>query len=378
MKRVLIVSLMLVFVLGMLINSPLVLADSINAGVGNSDESNTAAIDNSEDSDDDSEDDDSTRVRTETRIRVRDGEDGREIRSERKIRIKDGQTEIRTRLKVEGNGANLSIVDSEGERHRIRVTPEKLRVLIMERLKANNITEFSIDEIEHKNIPRVVYKVNSEHQGRFLGIIKISMKVQTQIDPETGEIIDVNTPWWTFIITGEKIADKNEIIGNETLESEIVSDDEELEKEFGNIEIDEELEINVETLNGSSEIEVELEFETETTNTDDVISEILSKLILSSEEIDSLLEIGESDEPLGNDEELKVEVELESEDGLTEVEFEWKFIIDSDNRQVIVNAIIERLFSLTAEDINNILILETDDDEDEKEENEDIRTQENK
>ena len=370
MKRAVIVSLLLVLAFGILINSSFVLADSVNAGIGNSE--NAASADNSGSSNDNS-DDDSARVRAETRIRVREGEVEKEIRSERKIRVKDGQTEIRTRLKVEGNGANLSIVDSEGERHRIRVTPEKLRVLIMERLKANNITEFSIDEIEHKNIPRVVYKINSEHPGRFLGIIKLSMKVQTQIDPETGEIIDVNTPWWAFIITGEKIADKNEIVGNETLEDEIVSDDEELEEKFGDIKIDEELEINVETLNGSSEIEVELEFETEITNTDDVISEILSKLILSSEEINSLLKIGESDEPPESKDKLKVKIE--SEDDLTEVEFEWKFIIDSDNRQVIVNAIIERLFSLTDEDINNILVLETEDEEDE---NEDALKQENK
>ena len=371
MQKVVLILFLMFLVLGIYINAPLIIADRNGDGSGNNSGSDSNSItDNSGSSDDDNEteieneadDNDENETEDEERVRIRIkeerrfiDEDGREVKIERKIKIKDGEVEIRTKLKVEGRGANLSIVDSEGERHIVRVTPERLRTLIMESLGADNITGFSLDEIKHKNIPRIVYKVNSEHPGRFLGIFKLAIKAETQIDPETGEIIDINVPWWVFLITGDEISNTDEIIGNETLEEEIVADDDELEEEFGDIEIDEELEINVETLNGSSEIKVELEFDTATSNTNDVISEVLSKLTLSSEEINSLLEMGESDEPLETEEKLEAEIEIESEDGLTEVEFEWRFIVNSDNREEIVNAVITKLSELTAEDINNVL-----------------------
>ena len=372
MQKAVLILFLMFLVIGISVNAPLIIADRNGDGSGNNNGNDSNLItDNSGSSDDDDESEGNEEI---DRIRIREerrviDEEGREVKIEREIRIKDGEVEIKTRLKVEGNGANFSVVDSEGERHRVRVTSERLRTLIMEILHANNITDFSLDEIEHKNIPRVVFKINSDHPGRFLGIFKLAVKAETQIDTETGEVLDVNTPWWIFLVVGEGVPDPDEIIGNESLENEIIATDEELEEEFGDIEIDEELEINVETQNGSSEVKVELEFDTATLNTNEVISEILSKLTLNSEEIDSLLEIGESDEPLEDEE--KLEVEIETEEGFTDIEFEWKFIVNSDNRKEVVNAIITRLFSLTTEDINNVLVLETEDEEDDEDENED-------
>lgn len=372
---------------GMLLHSPLVLAKdndsnssnntgtsgktTITASVNDSDDVNDDVNDGNETDSDDKEDDgNKARERTETRIREKDGgvetefkseirtADGERVKIERKIKIKNGEVEIKTKLKVEGKGSNFSIVDSDGERHRIRVTPEKLRMLILERLNASNITEFSLEEVEHKNIPRVVFKVNSDHPGRFLGVFRLAVIAETQIDPETGEILDVNTPWWVFLVVGEDIPDSDEIVGNETLEGEIVASDEELEEEFEDIEVDEELEINVKTFNNASEVKIELEFDTETSNTNDVISEILSKLTLSSEEIDSLLEMEDDDELLETEEKLKIKIE--SEDDLTEVEFELRFVVNSDNREAVISAIIERLSSLTVENLNSVLVLESE------------------
>lgn len=337
-------------------------------------------------SNDNSIEDNSNSDRSEIRERVRDGEverefrreirtaDGKKIEVERKIKIKGGETEIKTRLKVEGTGSNFSVVDSQGERHRVRVTPERLRTLMIERLKANNITEFSIEEIEHENIPKVVFKANSEHPGRFLGVFKLSVKAETQVDPETGEIVDVNTPWWVFLVSGDQITDAN-IVGNETLEDDLIADEEELEEEFDDVEVEEELEIEAETLNGSSEIKIELEFETDAGNTEAVIDEVLGKLTLTSEEIDEFLEIETSDEALDNEEEIEFEIEFE-DDGITEAEFELRFFVESDSREVIVDAIMERLSSLDSESLSNIVEVESDgendleDEADEEESNE--------
>ncbi|MEK6840697.1 MAG: hypothetical protein AABX79_01960 [Nanoarchaeota archaeon] len=384
MQKSVLVLFLVFLVIGMYVNAPIVIAEEgsggNNSGSGSDSDSNSVT-DNSRNSEDDTSSSGSSNneeeERTETRIRERNGEVESEFRSEirtaggervkieRKIKIKGGEVEIETELEVEGEGSNFSVTDSEGERHRVRVTSDNLRALLIERLNASNITGFSLDEIEHKNIPRVVFKVNSEHPGRFLGIFKLVLKAETQIDPETGEVLDINVPWWIFLVTGDEISDTDEIIGNETIEEDLVADDDELEEEFGDIEIEEELEIKAETQNGTSEVKVELEFDTETTNTDDVISEVLSKLTLTSEEINSFLEMEVSDEPLEDKE--KLEFEIDSEDELTEVGFEIKFVLNSNNREEIVNAITERLSALTAENIKNALTLEEDDEDEEGE-----------
>ena len=385
MKRVVIAFLLSFLLLGMLLHFPLVIAennDSDNNNSSGSGSDNSGSSNDNSNTDEDERDD--LRERTEVRVKERNGEvekeirverrtaEGEKIRIERRIRVKDGEIEIRTKLKVEGSGSNFSVVDSKGERHRIRVTPEKLRMLIKERLLAENITNFSIDEIKHKNIPRVVFKVNSEHPGRFLGIFKIAMKAETFVDPETGEVIDVSKPWWAFLIIGEEIADEEEIVGNQTIQKEIVSDDDELEEEFGEIEVEGEIknetEIKAETLNGSSEVKIEIEFGTNSIEQEQIINEILDRLLDLN--VSALLKVEESDEALEEDEKLEVEAEVEDE--VTEVEFELRFIVNNDDREAIVSAITTRLSSLTSEEIRNAFELEIGDDEDEFEDEDEL------
>ena len=378
---------------GMVFHSPIIFAQedddlTSNSGRGSSD-SATADADNS-DSSEDTDDSDSRsdkrvkvgngKERTEERIREKDGkierevkgrfidEDGNEVRFERKIKIKDGEVEIETKLKVSGRGSNLSVSDSEGRKHRVRVTPEKLKALMIERLNAENVTDFSLEEIKHKNIPRVVYKINSEHPGRFLGVFKIAMNAETQIDPETGEVLGMSGPWWAFLVA-EQLPDEDEIVGNETLAEEVVADDDELDSEFEDVEVDGGLKIKAETLDGSSEIDVELEFNSATSNMDEIASEILNRLTLSSEEIEGLLEIEESDELLEDEEELEFEVETKEDS--TEVEFEIQFSVNSSSREDIISAIIERLSTLTSAQINNALTSEDDDENEEDGDNND-------
>ena len=83
---------------------------------------------------------------------------------------------------------------------------------------ANNIS-LELVEIQHKNIPRVVYKVETNDKGRFLGIFKIAMRAQAQVDAETGEILTKNVPWWAFLVTIPEEPsedDETDDAGNET------------------------------------------------------------------------------------------------------------------------------------------------------------------
>lgn len=236
-------------------------SDSDNSGSSSEGDSDDDEEDNSGSSSDDEDeieieienedesDDDSDREfdRTRVRVRERDGEiereierefideNGNRVRIERRIKIKDGETEIKTRLRIEGEGSNLTVVDANGEVHRIRVTPERLRMLALKRLNATNVTEFSLDEVDDRNVPRVVYKVNSEHNGKFLGVLKMKMRSETQVDPETGEVLEFNVPWWAIFVGDKEIPEEQTIVGNDSVADENLATDEELEEEFSDI-----------------------------------------------------------------------------------------------------------------------------------------------
>ena len=362
---------------GMLFGSASVLADENNSGTS---ENNAVVTTDDQDEDDETKTEiGNGKERIKERIREKDGrierevkgrfvdENGNEVKFERKIKAKDGKVEIETKLKIRGSGSNLSVEDSEGRKHRVRVTPEKLRALMLKRFNADNVTNFSLEEVKHKNIPRVVYKINSEHPGRFLGIFKIALRAETQVDPETGEVLATGGPWWAFLVA-EQLPDEDEVVGNETLAEEVVADDVELNGEFEDVEVDEGLKIKAETLNGNVEIDIEVEFDTELSNTDEIVSEILNRITLSSDEIDGLLEMEVSDEPLENNEGL--EFETETKDGSTKVEFDLQFLANSDSREDIVSAITEKISTLTSEQIKSALDSEDNDSDEDEEGNE--------
>ena len=79
--------------------------------------------------------------------------------------------------------------------------PDTASEIAIERLKALNFT-IQLREKIHNNIPKVVYNIEANKNGKFLGVFKLKMKSSAQIDPETGEVLEVNAPWWTFLVTG--------------------------------------------------------------------------------------------------------------------------------------------------------------------------------
>ena len=80
--------------------------------------------------------------------------------------------------------------------------PDTASEIALERLRAKNFT-IELREVRHRNIPRVVYHIRSNKTGRFLGIFKLKLRVEGQVDPETGEFIGTSKPWWAFLVTGE-------------------------------------------------------------------------------------------------------------------------------------------------------------------------------
>jgi len=104
------------------------------------------------------------------------------------------QSRIFARLS-NGQEANVSILPDQA----LNATLARLRIRERE---VNNGTNVSIQLKEriHNNIPQVVYNVEANQTGRFLGIFKVALKSNTEVDASTGEVVSVNRPWWAFLV----------------------------------------------------------------------------------------------------------------------------------------------------------------------------------
>ncbi|MEM3091318.1 MAG: hypothetical protein QXX55_01280 [Candidatus Pacearchaeota archaeon] len=87
----------------------------------------------------------------------------------------------------------------------IKIMPDEAFIIALNRSRIEKCSEennctIKIKEKIHNNIPRVVYNIELDKPGKFLGVFKLEMKVRTEIDPETGEVIVLNKPWWAFLV----------------------------------------------------------------------------------------------------------------------------------------------------------------------------------
>ncbi|MBI4116898.1 hypothetical protein HY449_04100 [Candidatus Pacearchaeota archaeon] len=261
MKKAMTLILLSFLLMGIMINSFVVLADENDSGDSGSNNVATTIDDEAEIEDDSDEDqtrsgltefqrerlkefnkeklkkefrENGNRVKVEREVETEDGKikikikkeiidangNKREIKIEieeedgkRKVKV-EGKEEFETDLNISSNESEIEAETSDGERHRIKILPDRAAQIARERIKAMNISNLTLEEIKERNVPRVVYNIQTNKNGRFLGVFKLAMKTETRIDPETGEVIDVNAPWWAFLVN-----EQDETIPPETNET---------------------------------------------------------------------------------------------------------------------------------------------------------------
>jgi len=224
-------------IFGIMLHAPLLIAEEGSSNDTNDDNgSNSDDVNDSEDddgADDDSNDEDEdedgvknnlTREKAKERKRKIECADGRKVEVKIKIENRTVDGRVREKIEYESEGDELEVeaeegIDLEEESNathyklkarlrsngnvtEIKIMPDTASEIALERLRALNFT-IELREVKHKNIPRVVYHIESNKTGRFLGIFKFAMKVQGEVDPETGEFLGVSKPWWAFLVAGE-------------------------------------------------------------------------------------------------------------------------------------------------------------------------------
>lgn len=135
-----------------------------------------------------------------------------EVDVDDEIEIEDVVVEGETKFRAKLSNGNISYIE---------VMPNWVREMIRQRLRIRNQTNMTIKlkEKVHQNIPRVVYNAEFNEHGKFLGVFKLAMKVNAEVDPETGEVLEISRPWWAFLVVIPETDDTTEDNG-ETNETE--------------------------------------------------------------------------------------------------------------------------------------------------------------
>ena len=140
--------------------------------------------------------------KVEVKIKIEERADGKKVVMIEGKEEFDVETELKIETDFENNESDLEVTTSDGVRHKVIVLPDRASEVAIEKLKSKNFT-VELKEVTERNIPRVVYNIEANKHGRFLGVFKLKVRVEGQIDPETGEIIGVSKPWWAFLVIGE-------------------------------------------------------------------------------------------------------------------------------------------------------------------------------
>lgn len=274
--------------------------------------------------------------------------------------------------------AELSLKIAEERLQEVKMMIEENKLSAAQAAQAEHdkmlsVTENAVSQIESADaVEEIKEKIEVEKElkehktkvEKISGELKVKIKIKSEITAEQQSLIDSiltamegKTGEVEIKIDNEKQETKIRIkqqTGKST--DEIKDEVEELEVEAGVAG----LEVKAEILGEQSEVKVEREFSTATTDRSAIVDEIIEEFALGRETADASLEIETEEE----EEELeeKLEVKIEIEEGVADVEIELKFVLDTTDREEILNAIVERT-QLTREQIEEALEFEADEEE---------------
>ena len=84
--------------------------------------------------------------------------------------------------------------------------PDVASETALEKLRLKNCVESEGCLIELKEVgqgedAKLSYELKTQRQSKIFGLFKARMKVEAQVDAQTGELIDSKKPWWAFLAT---------------------------------------------------------------------------------------------------------------------------------------------------------------------------------
>jgi len=118
--------------------------------------------------------------------------------------IKNG---LHMNLTMDENNKTIAIIKmSNGKNAIVKIMPETASQNALEVLGAKceirNCT-IQLKEVGNGNQTKAEYQVEAEKEVKLFGFIKMQMRVQAQVDSETGNVTSTKKPWWAFLAKEE-------------------------------------------------------------------------------------------------------------------------------------------------------------------------------
>ena len=110
-----------------------------------------------------------------------------------KTYLSDDETTAETQMTIKGRDEGLTAETSFGSKA-IKVSPSEASNAAKSTLSAT----YADIKLKEKDSD-IIYELNGKLPIKILGIIPVEAKVTTTINAETGDVIDVDTPWYTTI-----------------------------------------------------------------------------------------------------------------------------------------------------------------------------------
>ncbi|HLC96753.1 MAG TPA: dockerin type I repeat-containing protein [Candidatus Nanoarchaeia archaeon] len=111
------------------------------------------------------------------------------------ILIQSGNVEVVTSEKVSVTNSKLTMQTSSGASKEIKVMPKE----VSEILGTSSIESTELKEESEK----AVYSISATKKAKIISVFPVDMKIEAKVSAETGEIISINKPWWSFLAKEE-------------------------------------------------------------------------------------------------------------------------------------------------------------------------------
>ena len=100
-----------------------------------------------------------------------------------------------------GNGTRLRAILSNGRFAEVKIMPHRASAVALAKLRAKCLDRnctVELKEVGIGNKTRLAYEIRTEQDSRLFFIFKNRMVVRAEVDAETGDIIRLRKPWWSF------------------------------------------------------------------------------------------------------------------------------------------------------------------------------------
>ncbi|MEM7817163.1 MAG: DUF333 domain-containing protein, partial [Candidatus Aenigmatarchaeota archaeon] len=111
------------------------------------------------------------------------------------ISVQIGNLTFRTRNRLHLR-MNQLFIETPHKNISINVIPSVATQVVMTKEPMDEIKNAEL-EVENETI--ATYKIEGNRKAKLIGIIPVELKIRARVNSETGDIISVEKPWWSFL-----------------------------------------------------------------------------------------------------------------------------------------------------------------------------------